>query len=151
MTKITFIEYLQTQNKLLSDIESRMNLTKEGEKYYKELVNLQPSLEIVYPQETKQILNNLKVNEKFTEIVIDVENRLKKVKQYKLDMAGHKIIITDKQNNDHEISTLPMPEFIEKHLLIKKDNLYYYTLLSYLCQIDRFEVIQLYLALKQIS
>lgn len=148
MTKITFIEYLKTQNKLLSDIENRMSMSKEGEKYYKELINLQPSLEIVYPQETKQILTNLKINEKFTEILIEVDNKLRKIKQYKLDMAGHKVIVTDKQNKESEIDTTPMPSFIENTLMIKKDNIYYYTLLSYLCQIDRFEVIQLYLALK---
>lgn len=151
MTKITFLEYLQKQNRLLSDLESRMVVTKEGEKYFKELINLHPSLEIAYNHEISQILKNLKVNEKYTELIIEVEKDLKKVKNYKLDLAGQKVLITDKNNKDSEFQTITAPHFVENELLIPKDNPYYYSILSYFCQIDRFEILQLSVALKQLT
>ena len=149
MTKISFSEYVQNQNQLLSQLESTMALKKTGELYFKRLVGLSEALEIAYPKEITQVLKNLKVSEKFTEMVIEVENKLKNFKRYNLDMAGQQVILIDKKGQEIHEPTITAIEFLDKELKIKKDSPYYYIVLSYFCQNDRFEIVQLYNSLKK--
>jgi len=143
VSKISFIDFVKNENEKLKKIENSMELNKTGALFINELVNLYPVLAIVYENELTQIYNNLKVTEKYTNLVISAEQLTKMIKSYKLDHATQKLVITDLTKVTITKECITAPDFLKNELKIDKSNPYYYAVLSFFCQEEVFEILQL--------
>lgn len=143
MTKISFVDFIKNENDKLKFIEESMEVKKNGHEFVNELVNLYPALEIAYESDIAQLLNNLKVTEKFTDLVMSAEKITKIIKSYKLDHAIQKLIITDLTDTVTRKDCITAPDFIKNEMKINKSNPYYYAVLSFFCQEENFEILQL--------
>lgn len=144
MKKTTFEQALAEMNLKIKEIESKMQTEKLGREYMNEVKTLHPALELAYSDELMESLIKANVIQKIEEVVSKVEKNMALVKNYKLDIANQKMIITYHLGQETKQSqTIQIDTILDKKFKLSKSSNLYYVVMSILMNEEVFEVFQL--------